>query len=51
MPTTTPLPNLKDWRFSVDFEGIAWALIDREEVAVLQAFDAKSTPASSWMSM
>ena len=30
MPTTTPLPNLKDWRFSVDFEGIAWALIDRE---------------------
>jgi 3-hydroxyacyl-CoA dehydrogenase/enoyl-CoA hydratase/3-hydroxybutyryl-CoA epimerase len=32
MPTTTPLPNLKDWRFSVDFEGIAWALIDREGV-------------------
>jgi 3-hydroxyacyl-CoA dehydrogenase/enoyl-CoA hydratase/3-hydroxybutyryl-CoA epimerase len=30
MPTTTPLPNLQDWRFSVDFEGIAWALIDRE---------------------
>ena len=30
MPTSTPLPNLKDWRFSVDFEGIAWALIDRE---------------------
>ncbi len=30
MPTTTPLPNLKDWRFSVDFENIAWALIDRE---------------------
>ncbi len=30
MPTTTPLPDLKDWRFSVDFEGIAWALIDRE---------------------
>jgi 3-hydroxyacyl-CoA dehydrogenase/enoyl-CoA hydratase/3-hydroxybutyryl-CoA epimerase len=30
MPTKTPLPNLKDWRFSVDFEGIAWALIDRE---------------------
>jgi 3-hydroxyacyl-CoA dehydrogenase/enoyl-CoA hydratase/3-hydroxybutyryl-CoA epimerase len=30
MPTTTPLPNLKDWRFSVDFEGIAWGLIDRE---------------------
>jgi 3-hydroxyacyl-CoA dehydrogenase/enoyl-CoA hydratase/3-hydroxybutyryl-CoA epimerase len=30
MTTTTPLPNLKDWRFSVDFEGIAWALIDRE---------------------
>jgi 3-hydroxyacyl-CoA dehydrogenase / enoyl-CoA hydratase / 3-hydroxybutyryl-CoA epimerase len=30
MPSKTPLPNLKDWRFSVDFEGIAWALIDRE---------------------
>jgi 3-hydroxyacyl-CoA dehydrogenase/enoyl-CoA hydratase/3-hydroxybutyryl-CoA epimerase len=30
MPTKTPLTNLKDWRFSVDFEGIAWALIDRE---------------------
>jgi 3-hydroxyacyl-CoA dehydrogenase/enoyl-CoA hydratase/3-hydroxybutyryl-CoA epimerase len=30
MPTTTPLPHLKDWRFSVDFENIAWALIDRE---------------------
>jgi 3-hydroxyacyl-CoA dehydrogenase/enoyl-CoA hydratase/3-hydroxybutyryl-CoA epimerase len=26
----TPLPTLHDWRFSVDFEGIAWALIDRE---------------------
>ncbi len=26
----TPLPNLHDWRFSVDFEGIAWALMDRE---------------------
>ncbi len=22
--------NLKDWRFSVDFEGIAWAIFDRE---------------------
>jgi 3-hydroxyacyl-CoA dehydrogenase/enoyl-CoA hydratase/3-hydroxybutyryl-CoA epimerase len=30
MPPKTPLPNLRDWRFSVDFEGIAWALIDRE---------------------
>ncbi len=30
MPSKTPLPNLKDWHFSVDFEGIAWALIDRE---------------------
>jgi 3-hydroxyacyl-CoA dehydrogenase/enoyl-CoA hydratase/3-hydroxybutyryl-CoA epimerase len=30
MPTATPLPDLKDWRFSVDFENIAWALIDRE---------------------
>jgi 3-hydroxyacyl-CoA dehydrogenase / enoyl-CoA hydratase / 3-hydroxybutyryl-CoA epimerase len=26
----TPLPALHDWRLSVDFEGIAWALIDRE---------------------
>jgi 3-hydroxyacyl-CoA dehydrogenase / enoyl-CoA hydratase / 3-hydroxybutyryl-CoA epimerase len=28
MPTT--LPDLKDWTFSVDFEGIAWAVIDRQ---------------------
>jgi len=28
MPNT--LPTLHDWRFSVDFEGIAWALMDRE---------------------
>jgi 3-hydroxyacyl-CoA dehydrogenase / enoyl-CoA hydratase / 3-hydroxybutyryl-CoA epimerase len=28
MPTT--LPILHDWRLSVDFEGIAWALMDRE---------------------
>ena len=28
MPTT--LPTLHDWRLSVDFEGIAWAVIDRE---------------------
>jgi 3-hydroxyacyl-CoA dehydrogenase / enoyl-CoA hydratase / 3-hydroxybutyryl-CoA epimerase len=27
MPTT---PNLQDWRFSIDFEGIAWAIIDRK---------------------
>ncbi len=26
----TPLPDLKDWRFTVDYEGIAWAVIDRE---------------------
>jgi len=26
----TTLPNLQDWRFSVDFEGIAWAVIDRQ---------------------
>ena len=26
----TPLPNLHDWRLSVDYEGIAWALMDRE---------------------
>src|SRR6478672_8610662 len=24
------LPNLQDWRFSIDFEGIAWAVIDRK---------------------
>jgi 3-hydroxyacyl-CoA dehydrogenase/enoyl-CoA hydratase/3-hydroxybutyryl-CoA epimerase len=24
----TTLPELQDWRFSVDFEGIAWAVID-----------------------
>ena len=28
MPTS--LPNLHDWRFSIDFEGIAWAIFDRE---------------------
>jgi 3-hydroxyacyl-CoA dehydrogenase/enoyl-CoA hydratase/3-hydroxybutyryl-CoA epimerase len=28
MPTT--LPDLQDWRFTVDFEGIAWAVMDRE---------------------
>ena len=28
MPTT--LPNLQDWRFAIDFEGIAWAVIDRK---------------------
>ncbi len=26
----TTLPNLQDWRFTVDFEGIAWAVIDRK---------------------
>ncbi|HEX7531670.1 MAG TPA: enoyl-CoA hydratase-related protein, partial [Methyloceanibacter sp.] len=26
----TTLPNLQDWRFTVDFEGIAWAIIDRK---------------------
>jgi 3-hydroxyacyl-CoA dehydrogenase / enoyl-CoA hydratase / 3-hydroxybutyryl-CoA epimerase len=26
----TTLPNLQDWRFSIDFEGIAWAIIDRK---------------------
>jgi 3-hydroxyacyl-CoA dehydrogenase/enoyl-CoA hydratase/3-hydroxybutyryl-CoA epimerase len=25
-----PLPTLHDWRLSVDYEGIAWALMDRE---------------------
>jgi len=28
MPTT--LPELQDWRFTVDYEGIAWAVIDRK---------------------
>jgi 3-hydroxyacyl-CoA dehydrogenase / enoyl-CoA hydratase / 3-hydroxybutyryl-CoA epimerase len=27
----TALPNLQDWRFSIDFEGIAWAIIDRKD--------------------
>jgi 3-hydroxyacyl-CoA dehydrogenase / enoyl-CoA hydratase / 3-hydroxybutyryl-CoA epimerase len=26
----TTLPNLQDWHFSIDFEGIAWAIIDRK---------------------
>src|SRR5581483_4923674 len=26
----TTLPNLEDWRFSIDFEGIAWAVMDRK---------------------
>ena len=26
----TPLPTLHDWRLSIDYEGIAWALMDRE---------------------
>ena len=26
----TPLPHLQDWHFSIDFEGIAWAVIDRQ---------------------
>jgi len=26
----TPFPTLHDWRLSVDYEGIAWALMDRE---------------------
>ena len=28
MPTT--FPHLKDWTFTVDFEGIAWAVFDRQ---------------------
>src|SRR5688572_14521309 len=28
MPTS--LPTLHDWRFSIDYEGIAWAIFDRE---------------------
>lgn len=27
---TADLPGLRDWRFEVDFEGIAWAIFDRE---------------------
>ena len=27
---TSTLPDLKDWRLSVDYEGIAWAVIDRK---------------------
>ena len=27
---TSTLPDLKDWRLSVDYEAIAWAVIDRE---------------------
>ena len=23
-------PELQDWRFNVDFEGIAWAIFDRQ---------------------
>ena len=26
----TPLPDLRDWRFSIDGEGIGWAVFDRE---------------------
>jgi 3-hydroxyacyl-CoA dehydrogenase/enoyl-CoA hydratase/3-hydroxybutyryl-CoA epimerase len=26
----TTLPNLQDWHFTVDFEGIAWAVMDRK---------------------
>src|SRR5215831_18689950 len=29
-PMPTPFPTLHDWRLSVDYEGIAWALMDRE---------------------
>jgi 3-hydroxyacyl-CoA dehydrogenase/enoyl-CoA hydratase/3-hydroxybutyryl-CoA epimerase len=27
---STPLSDLQDWRFTVDFEGIAWAVMDRK---------------------
>lgn len=30
----TPLPDLKDWRFSIDVEDIAWAVFDREDEPV-----------------
>ena len=26
----TTLPDLQDWRFTIDFEGIAWAIFDRQ---------------------
>ena len=29
-PMAMTLPDLQDWRFTVDFEGIAWAIIDRQ---------------------
>jgi 3-hydroxyacyl-CoA dehydrogenase/enoyl-CoA hydratase/3-hydroxybutyryl-CoA epimerase len=31
MSMATTLPNLQDWRFTVDFEGIAWAVMDRKD--------------------
>jgi 3-hydroxyacyl-CoA dehydrogenase/enoyl-CoA hydratase/3-hydroxybutyryl-CoA epimerase len=30
MNMATKLPELKDWRFTIDFEGIAWSIIDRK---------------------
>ncbi len=30
----TPLPDLKDWRFSIDVEDIAWAVFDRDDEPV-----------------
>jgi 3-hydroxyacyl-CoA dehydrogenase / enoyl-CoA hydratase / 3-hydroxybutyryl-CoA epimerase len=31
MSMATTLPSLQDWRFTVDFEGIAWAVMDRKD--------------------
>jgi 3-hydroxyacyl-CoA dehydrogenase/enoyl-CoA hydratase/3-hydroxybutyryl-CoA epimerase len=31
MSMATTLPNLQDWRFTVDVEGIAWAVMDRKD--------------------
>lgn len=28
--TPADMDNLKDWRFEIDFEGVAWAIFDRE---------------------
>lgn len=33
-PPKIPLPDLKDWRFQIDFEDIGWAVFDREGESV-----------------
>ncbi|XSG82789.1 MAG: 3-hydroxyacyl-CoA dehydrogenase NAD-binding domain-containing protein [Methyloligella sp. ZOD6] len=34
IPDKTPLPKLKDWRFTIDVEDIAWAVFDRQDESV-----------------